>query len=87
MISLTAHWLTNDFSRKSAVLNVRSFPGSHTGQNIANMFNEMFDSWKIDKARLHLILRDNAANMIKAMTDGWVSTFWLLCAHITVDCT
>ena len=34
MISLTYHWLTDDFAKKSAVLHVQSFPGSHTGENI-----------------------------------------------------
>ena len=75
MISLTAHWLTIDFVRKSAVLNVKPFPESHTGENIVTIFEEMFDSWKIDKAKVHLILRDNAANMVKAMTDGGYPDF------------
>lgn len=56
MISLTAHWLTRDFFRKSAVLNVKYFPESHTGENICTILDEMFDSWKIEKTRVHLIL-------------------------------
>ncbi len=70
LLSLTAHWLTDSFERKSAVLHAQSFPGSHTGENIANMFETMFKEWSIEKEQVHLIVRDNAANMVKAMKDG-----------------
>ena len=70
LLSLTAHWITNSFLMKSAVLQARSFPGSHTGENIAAMYTVMFDEWSIRKEQVHLIVRDNAANMIKAMKDA-----------------
>ena len=34
LLSLTAHWLTDSFERKSAVLHAQSFPGEHTGEMI-----------------------------------------------------
>ena len=40
---------------------------------ICRVFSDMLDSWKIDKARVHMIIRDNAANMVKAMVDGGYS--------------
>ena len=49
MISLTAHWLTQDFVRKSAVLNVQPFPESHTGENICVVFSGMLLKWSIDR--------------------------------------
>lgn len=70
LLSLTAHWITESFERKSAILHVQPFDGSHTGENIAAMFEEMFRSWKINKDRVHLVVRDNASNMVKAMTDA-----------------
>ena len=70
MISLTAHWITDAFIRKSAVLHVQSFPDSHTGANICAMFDDMFERWKIKKENIHIIVSDNASNMVKAMKDG-----------------
>ena len=49
LISLTAHWLTDTFDRKRAVLHA----------DIREKLKEMFDQWGIDKSRIHLILRDN----------------------------
>ena len=51
-------------------MHAQSFPGSHTGENIAKMFEAMFKEWLIEKERVHLIVRDNAANVVKAMKDG-----------------
>ena len=70
LLNLTAHWLTDSFERKSAVLHAQSFPGSRTGENIAKIFDAMFKEWSIEKEQVHLIVRDNAANMVKAMKDG-----------------
>ena len=70
LLSLTAHWLTDSFVRKSAVLHARSFPGSHTGENIARMYEGMLNEWSIKKEQVHLIFRDNATNMVKAMKDA-----------------
>ena len=70
LLSLTAHWLTDSFTRKSAVLHAQTFPGSHTGARICEMYREMLAGWGIKKEQLHLIVRDNAANMVKAMNDA-----------------
>lgn len=70
LISLTVHWITDCFTRKSAVLHARNFPGSHTGESIAVMFAEMLSEWAIKKEQVHVIVRDNASNMVKAMCDG-----------------
>ena len=70
MISLTAHWVAERFTLKSAILHVQSFPQSHTGSNICAMFALMFQKWSIDREAVHLVLRDNASNMVKAMKEG-----------------
>lgn len=71
LLSLTAHWVNDTFERKSAVLNVKPFDGSHTGEYIAEAFHEMFCSWEINKQdQVHLVVRDNASNMVKAMSDA-----------------
>ncbi|XP_011409510.1 PREDICTED: zinc finger BED domain-containing protein 4-like, partial [Amphimedon queenslandica] len=73
MISLTAHWINDCFVKKEAVLHVQSFPESHTGENICNTFNTMLENWNIEKTSVHLVVRDNASNMVKAFRDGGYS--------------
>ena len=33
-------------------------------------YNAMLSKWNIKKEQVHLIVRDNASNMVKAMSDG-----------------
>jgi len=68
--SLTAHWITDDFKRRSAVLQCQLFEGAHTGIRLANALMEMLGSWHIEHDRVHVILRDGGANMVKAMRDA-----------------
>ena len=67
LLSLTAHWIGPDFTPKRAVLHAREFRGSHTANAITDAMQNMLCAWKIDKNKVHVILRDNAANMKKAM--------------------
>ncbi|XP_077063451.1 zinc finger BED domain-containing protein 4-like [Siphateles boraxobius] len=67
MLSLTAQWIDSDFSLKKAILHAREFRGSHTGDFIMAAIEEMLREWKINKNKVHVILRDNAKNMKKAM--------------------
>ena len=46
-VSLTGHWINKDFSRRNAVLSVKHFPGSHTGENISRMICQMMTDWEI----------------------------------------
>ncbi|XP_011403023.1 PREDICTED: zinc finger BED domain-containing protein 4-like [Amphimedon queenslandica] len=69
LLSLTAHWVTESFERMSAVLKVLLLNESHTGQYLATKYEEMLASWKIPLVKVHLVFRDNAANMMKAMHD------------------
>ena len=70
LLSLTAHWLTDTFARKSAVLQVMPLEESHTGEYMAGKYLEMLAEWEIKHDQVHLVLRDNAANMAKAMRDA-----------------
>ena len=70
LMSLTAHWLTETFDRKRAILHVQPFDGSHTGDQIRMKFEEMFNTWKIKEDQIHLVLCDNGSNMVKALTDA-----------------
>ncbi|KAJ4933580.1 hypothetical protein JOQ06_030406, partial [Pogonophryne albipinna] len=43
---------------------------SHTAEALAAAFREMFRSWGIPTEKAHVIRRDNAKNMVKAMKDA-----------------
>lgn len=63
-ISLTAHWVDEEFRRCSGVLSAQHFPGSHTGENIDHMINKMMREWEISEERQHILVRDGASNMV-----------------------
>ena len=44
-------------------INVKHFPGRHTGVAISHIFSEIIESWKIPPSKCHLLLRDNAPNI------------------------
>ncbi|KAJ3608020.1 hypothetical protein NHX12_025070 [Muraenolepis orangiensis] len=74
MLSLTAQWIDADFQLRNVILHSQEFPGPHTAAALATAFENMFQTWNIPKEKVHVILRDNARNMVKAMKDaGWQS--------------
>lgn len=63
------------------MLHTKQFRGSHTGQAFAGISEEMLETWEISKSSVHVVVRDNARNIIKGMEEARVSS--LLCgAHI-----
>lgn len=70
MLSLTAQFIDPDFKLHQVVVHCREFAGSHTAEAIAMAFGDMLKSWGITKEKVHVILRDNAQNMEKAMKDA-----------------
>ena len=42
---------------------------SHTSESIAKTIHMIVSDWKL-KEKIHLIMRDNALNMVRAMTDN-----------------
>ena len=75
MISLTAHCVEQDFTKMSAVLCVKEMEGSHTGSAICAKFCSVLSEWGIEKHGIQLVLRDNAANMEKAMRDVAIPSY------------
>jgi hypothetical protein len=74
LLSLTAHWLDTDFNRHSAMLEATHIVGQHTGAHIADILQKMMEKWRL-KDRIHVMLRDNAASMIKAMEDAHIPSY------------
>ncbi|XP_025752745.1 zinc finger BED domain-containing protein 4-like [Oreochromis niloticus] len=69
LLSLTAQWIDEEFVCHQVTLHAKSFRGSHTSQT-CNGFDSMLQTWDIPKMSVHVVLRDNARNMIKAMSDA-----------------
>ncbi|KAI7814064.1 putative zinc finger BED domain-containing protein 4-like [Triplophysa rosa] len=69
LLSLTAHWVNSGYALQSAVLHAKELRGPHTSSVISASIKEMMDGWKIPLSKVHVILRDNASNMKKAIKD------------------
>ena len=70
LLSLTAHWISDTFQRTNVMLNASRIDGSHTGAYIAQKIKEILESWFISTYLVHVILRDNGSNMVRAMKDA-----------------
>ena len=70
LLSMTAHWMSDGFERMSAVSHVTLLEESHTGNYICEKFCQMLLTWGINKENVHIVLRNNASNMGRAMTDA-----------------
>ena len=66
----------DDFRRIQTVLNASSFPGSHTGDAIADQINQMLIDWQIEKSKVHLFVSDNAANAKSGLSKAEVPAAW-----------
>lgn len=79
-ISLTAHFIrSDDMERETYVLSVKHFPDSH-GVNIDQILNDIMEEWHISSNQIHLILRDNASNMIVGSSMYYlilISLYWM----------
>ena len=62
-ISLTCHWLTEDFYQQHLVLKVAPFNESHSGMNISEMLLEGLQQFLITRSQVHMVLRDAASNI------------------------
>ena len=73
LMSLTAHWIDDQWERKSAILHCAQVAGSHTASKIAEMMTQMVTDWKL-KDRLHVCVRDNARNMEKGLQEAGIQS-------------
>ena len=47
LLSLTAHWLTELFDKRSSVLHVQPLQQFHTGEYLGVIYKRMLDHWEI----------------------------------------
>ncbi|KAF2897618.1 hypothetical protein ILUMI_08558 [Ignelater luminosus] len=69
-LSFTAHWISPEFILEHGVLAMKSFPGSHSGINIAKELNAITERWNIPQSKIHLLVHDSGSNMIKGVRDA-----------------
>ena len=56
------------------MLNVKYFPGNHTGAEIGNIIAILRETWNINEIILHLIIKDGTANIKKGCIDAGVKS-------------
>lgn len=71
LLSFTAHFIVND-KRLKVILGACVLEQDHTSQYIEQKFTEMVIEWGL-QGKIFLVLRDNAANMVRAMREQYES--------------
>ncbi|XP_040063760.1 uncharacterized protein LOC115330107, partial [Ixodes scapularis] len=67
---VTVHWIDADtLSRRSLALACRRFPGSHTYDRIAEMLEDIRQSFDISREKVVATVTDNASNFAKAFRE------------------
>ena len=62
-LSFTAHWINENYKQESAIIRVVPFNESHNSSNISEILQDAMNQFEIPSNKVHVILRDNAANM------------------------
>ncbi|KAM7285269.1 uncharacterized protein ISCGN_032223, partial [Ixodes scapularis] len=69
-MGVTVHWIDADtLSRGSLALACRRFPGSHTYDRIAEMLEDIRQSFDISREKVVATVTDNASNFAKAFRE------------------
>ncbi|XP_055034115.2 E3 SUMO-protein ligase ZBED1-like [Misgurnus anguillicaudatus] len=74
-ITITCHFISDDWQINSAVLLTESLPGRHTADHLAEKMIEAVDQWGL-KGRVIACVHDNAANIVAANSTTrvpWIS--------------
>ena len=57
------------------MLHAQSVQEAHTGEHIAAKMENMLQNWEIASEEIHVVVSDNASNMIRAMSDASFTHF------------
>ncbi|XP_055040058.2 E3 SUMO-protein ligase ZBED1 [Misgurnus anguillicaudatus] len=66
-LSLTVHFISEEWVLQSHCLQTSYFPNDHTGEFLAAGLKEAFDSWGLSEQKLVAITTDSGANIKKAI--------------------
>lgn len=69
-MSLTVHFINNNWDLRSACLQTAYFPDDHKGEIIAQGLKDALSSWKLPEERLICMTTDSGTNIIKALKDN-----------------
>ena len=84
-ISLTAHYIIDDFEFYHHNLNPCYFPGTHNHYNIAEILQKLADSWYIDlDDQVSSFTTDNGSNIVKSLKDD-LNKMHIPCADHTLN--
>ena len=72
-LSLTGHWLSNDFEQCRVVLRVVPFPDTHTGAIILEELHNVLGKYKISN-QVFIVLRDSGANIVAGVRECGIET-------------
>ena len=83
-LGLTSHFI-DDLKLKSIMIGVRDLGNRRTADNIRSWLDEMPRIWQIKKAIVVVVLADNAANITKAIKNGFSEERYLPCFAHTLN--
>ncbi|XP_076283019.1 zinc finger BED domain-containing protein 4-like [Lasioglossum baleicum] len=67
-LSVTVHYMNNNFVIQNFTLKIHNVTESHTGEHINSFLRNTVREWNLDKTEFHIyFVTDNAANMVKAV--------------------
>ncbi|XP_063746041.1 E3 SUMO-protein ligase ZBED1-like [Eleginops maclovinus] len=66
-LSLTVHFITDDWCLENACLQTSFFPSDHMGEEIAQGLRDGLESWNLSEDRLVCMTTDSGTNMTKAL--------------------
>jgi hypothetical protein len=69
LLSVTAHWIDEQWQRRSAVVAASPVEGSHTAENLGGILKETLSKWCL-KNKVHVCLRDNGKNIVAGLRDN-----------------
>ena len=67
-ISLSAHYVTNEFKIKKLTLRIQPYKESHTGDNLNKILRKNIQEWGLNKPHIRIyFVTDDAAHIVQAV--------------------
>lgn len=80
-VTLTCHWIDENWSLQSIVLEPIQMEGRHTAENLAFHINFITEEWNLS-GKIVACVRDNASNFVAAGAYFYLNTCILLKMYI-----